>query len=118
MEEQSFLDILTPLMKPAGIALLIVGVVWGFIEHVAFKLTPGWKRSLAAAIGQACLFYVHWSGLYSFGDGPAGWALVLMLGMFATPLANAAFDKLVTRFAPWAKKQPPAEQMPVTGGQP
>jgi len=97
------LSLLEPYLKPAGIGLAVLAIVWGFVEYLMFWAPERWRRMVAALLGQGLLFYVHKSNLYSFGEGPEGWALVLVVGVLAAPLAATFHDQVINRWAPWAK---------------
>lgn len=103
MNEIPGLATLAPYLKPASIALAVLAIVWGFVEYLMFWAPERWRRLVAALLGQGLLFYVHESNLYSFGAGPEGWALVLVVGVLAAPLAATFHDQVINRWAPWAK---------------
>jgi hypothetical protein len=99
------LDWVGPLLKPCSIVLAIMAVIWGLLEYLFWWLPDKVRRPLSYVLGQALTFWVHESGLYSFGDGPPGWAIVVVLGAATAPLASVFLDKMVAKFAPWAKRE-------------
>lgn len=117
------MPVLTLIGKITAVGAATIVLAWFSVEHL-FSLiprlrtaSPDVKRALAIVVGQAAVFTLHTAGAVNFGDGPQGWYMAGLSGLFGGGFAPWLHDKLKARFPDAVNSGPPAAPAAPGGGQ-
>lgn len=105
--------VLTLIGKVTAIGAMTIVLSWFSVEHLfgmvpkLRKASPDVKRGLAILVGQGAVFTLHAAGTVDFGNGPQGWYMAGLSGLFGGGFAPWLHDKLKERFPDRTNSAPP-----------